>query len=145
MGHSMWGGVTMHSLLAQPDLIDAAVLYAPVHTRERENFERWRREDLSASELDMLWQKIWPIDLDASFAPYSPATYLDEIKVPLQYYHGTNDKDVPYGRSVESVNKLQLTNPNVELITFEQEQHEFWFRRNDFMAWVVKFLDENVK
>ena len=54
----MGGGVTMHSLLVRPDLIDAAVLYAPVHTRERENFERWRREDLSASELEILTSKI---------------------------------------------------------------------------------------
>lgn len=142
--HSMGGGVTMHSLLARPDLIDAAVLYAPVHTRERENFERWRREDLSQSELDILTSKIWPIVLDSSFAPYSPDTYLTEITQPLQYYHGTNDKDVPYAWSVESVEKLQTTNPNVELITFENEQHEFWFRRNDFMSGVVEFLDTHL-
>lgn len=145
MWHSMWGGVTMHSILAQPNLIDAAVLYAPVHTRERENFERWRREDLSQAELEVLAQKIWPIDQDDSFAPYSPYTYLDEISIPLQYYHGTNDADVPYDRSVEAVQKLQITNANVDLITFEWEWHEFGFRWNDFMEWVVVFLDSAVK
>ena len=44
----------MHALLARPDLVDAAVLYAPVHTRERENFERWRKADLSIQELENL-------------------------------------------------------------------------------------------
>lgn len=145
MGHSMGWWVTMHSILSQPDLIDAAVLYAPVHTRIRENFERRRREDLSQSQLNILSSKIWDISLDSSFAPYSPATYLDEITIPLQYYHGTNDKDVPYARSVESVTNLQKTNPNVELITFEKEQHEFWFRWNDFMEWVVRFFDTQLK
>gem|GEM_PF-3491445 len=48
----------MHSILARPDLIDAAVLYAPVHTRERENFDRWRREDLSSNELQVLENNI---------------------------------------------------------------------------------------
>lgn len=115
----------MHSILAKPGLIDAAILYAPVHTRERENFERWRREDLSQSQLNILASKIGSVDIDISFAPYSPDTYLDEIKIPLQYYHGINDKDVPYARSVESVEKLQRTNSKVELITFENEGHEF--------------------
>jgi len=145
MGHSMGWWVTMHSILARPDLIDAAVLYAPVHTRERENFDRWRREDLSSNELQVLENNIWNISLDESFAPYSPASYLDEISIPLQYYHGTNDKDVPYERSVESVNSLKKTNQNIELITYEGEQHEFWFRWNDFMAWVVTFLDKELR
>ncbi len=144
MGHSMWWWVTMHSILAQPHLIDAAILYAPVHSRERENFERWRREDLSQDELDILSSKIWDITKDVSFAPYSPDTYLDEIQIPLQYYHGTSDKSVPYDRSVESVSKLQKTNLNVELLTFEGELHEFGFRWIDFMEWVVEFLDQEL-
>ena len=41
----------MHALISQPDLIDAAVLYAPVHASERYNFDRWRREDLTTQEI----------------------------------------------------------------------------------------------
>jgi len=139
--HSMWGWVTMHALLARPDLVDAAVLYAPVHTRERENFERWRKADLSIQELENLENDIWPLASDRSFEPYSASTYLDQISIPLQYYHGTRDASVPYARSVESVTNLQKTNSNVELITYDWELHEFGFKWFDFMEWVVEFLD----
>ncbi len=145
MGHSMGWGVTMHAILAQPGLVDAAVMYAPVHVREKENFNRWRREDLSRSELQELTNRIWNLDDDTSFAPYSANTYLDQISIPMQYYHGTRDSDVPYDRSVEAVEKLSMTNNAIELITFDGELHEFWFRWNDFMSGVVEFLDEELK
>ena len=144
LGHSMGGGVTMHAMLAQPELIDAAVMYAPVHIRERENFNRWRREDLSSYELELLQSRIGSVDDDRSFAPYSADTYLHTISVPVQYYHGTRDADVPYAWSVEAVEKLSSINDHVEFITFEGEQHEFWFKRNEFMEGVVAFLDRSI-
>ena len=44
----------MYSLVAAPELIDAAILYAPVHSQEWYNFKRWREESLSAIELQEL-------------------------------------------------------------------------------------------
>lgn len=54
LGHSMGGGVTMYALVAAPEFIDAAILYAPVHSHEWYNFEKWGRNRLSSSELQEL-------------------------------------------------------------------------------------------
>ena len=40
LGHSMGGGVTINVLVVQPDLVDAAVLFAPVSADARDNYER---------------------------------------------------------------------------------------------------------
>jgi pimeloyl-ACP methyl ester carboxylesterase len=50
LGHSMGGGVALHALIAQPDLLDAAILYAPVHSQEYDNMHRWRYASLSDQE-----------------------------------------------------------------------------------------------
>src|SRR5690606_7473366 len=42
-GHSMGGGVTLNILVAKPDLVEAAVLFAPVSSDTRDNFNRWTR------------------------------------------------------------------------------------------------------
>ncbi|HRH94233.1 MAG TPA: alpha/beta fold hydrolase, partial [Candidatus Peribacteria bacterium] len=42
LGHSMGGGVTLAVLTGRPDLVDAAVLYAPVNGDVWQNFTRWR-------------------------------------------------------------------------------------------------------
>lgn len=42
-GRSMGGGVTYNALVAQPGLVGAAVVYAPVSSLASENFDRWTR------------------------------------------------------------------------------------------------------
>ena len=42
-GHSMGGGITQNILVTQPNLIKAAVLYAPVSADVRDNFNKWTR------------------------------------------------------------------------------------------------------
>jgi len=43
LGRSMGGGVTYNVLVAQPGLVDAAVVYAPVSSNAVDNFDRWIR------------------------------------------------------------------------------------------------------
>ncbi len=38
-------------LVAQPGLVDAAVVYAPVSSRTQDNFDRWIRDDPGRSGL----------------------------------------------------------------------------------------------
>ena len=48
LGRSMGGGVTYNVLVAQPGLVDAAVVFAPVSSNTADNFDRWIRGDARA-------------------------------------------------------------------------------------------------
>lgn len=43
LGRSMGGGVTFNAVVVQPDLVKAAVVYAPVSSNVVDNFDRWIR------------------------------------------------------------------------------------------------------
>lgn len=109
----------MHALLAQPELIDVAVLYAPVHSQEYDNMHRWRYENLSTEERLQWTNLVGDLTLRETFDPYSASMYLDEISAPIQIYHGTLDDSVPYDRSVETFNLLEQAGKDSELITYE--------------------------
>lgn len=72
LGHSMGGGVTMYALVAHPDLVDAAVLYAPVHSNEYYNFQKWMRPRLSKEEYISLEKDIGDLTNSGTFLPISP-------------------------------------------------------------------------
>jgi dipeptidyl aminopeptidase/acylaminoacyl peptidase len=95
LGHSMGGGVTMYSLVTHPDLIDAAVLYAPVHMNEYYNFQRWMKPRLSKVEYDTLENELGSLTNSGTFLPISPEGYLDRMKTPIQMYWGTSDDSCP--------------------------------------------------
>jgi hypothetical protein len=93
----------MHGLIARPDLIDAAVLYAPVHASERYNFDRRRSDDLNTSQRQERQERIGELTIE-NFMPYSATPYVDTITAPVQIYFGTNDLSVPYQRGVDIQN-----------------------------------------
>ncbi len=86
LGHSMGGGVTMYSLVAHPDLVDAAVLYAPVHSNEYYNFHKWMKTRLSKAEYDTLEADVGLLTTTGTFLPFSPEGYLDRVETPIQMY-----------------------------------------------------------
>jgi pimeloyl-ACP methyl ester carboxylesterase len=143
LGHSMWWWVTMHSLIAQPALIDAAILYAPVHSTAWYNFDRWRSDDLSEEERNSRIERLWGLEID-DLMPYSATPYVDEITVPLQIYFGKNDKSVPYQRWVDVQEIMLSAWVESELITYQSEWHEFISQRETFMKSVTEFLNTNL-
>jgi pimeloyl-ACP methyl ester carboxylesterase len=72
LGHSMGGGVTMYSLVTHPDLVDAAVLYAPVHMNEYYNFNRWMKPRLSKDEYTYLRKELGDLSNSGTFLSISP-------------------------------------------------------------------------
>ena len=62
----------MYSLVTHPDLVDAAVLYAPVHMNEYYNFERWMKPRLSKAEYTNLEKEIGSLTNSGTFLPISP-------------------------------------------------------------------------
>lgn len=94
----------MYALVAHPDLVDAAVLYAPVHSNEYYNFQKWMRPRLTTDEYTSLEREFGTLSSSGTFLPVSPEGYLSRIKTPLQIYWGTNDASCPiaWGRYMDT-------------------------------------------
>ncbi len=143
LGHSLGGGVTLAVLTAHPELVDAAVLYAPVNSHVYENFVRWRAEreegDRTIEQFGMYDEKpeIWD--------NLSPASFIDTIRAPILLFHGDKDKDVPKAWSDGLAADLKAHGKDIEYIEYAGEGHEFSFQWTDFMKRTAEFLQKNVK
>ena len=145
LGHSMWGWVTMYSLVSQPKLIDAAVLYAPVHSNEFYNFQRWTKARFSTSEIQELNSLYGNIENLESFASISPETYFENITAPMQMYFGTNDQSCPIAWGYEIETALVDAGKDIDFIVYEWEYHEFWPQWTNFMRSSVEFFDTHLR
>jgi len=142
MGHSMGGGVTLNILTAYPDLIDAAVLYAPVHSDAYENFNRWRRE---RDEDD---QTVIVMGQDRTQHPelwdrLSSLTHLSQIQTPVLLFQGTSDDDVPLEWSDFLDQKLTEFGKEHTYVVYENEEHEFGPEWSDFMRKIADFYRQS--
>lgn len=142
--HSMWGGVTMYALVTHPDLIDAAVLYAPVHSNEYYNFNRWLKTRLDEDWYELLQDRLWNLTEIETFASFSPETYFYRITAPVQIYFWTADESCPPERWHAIRDKLLEHTKSVELIEYPGEKHEFTTQWISFMSWVVAFFNEHL-
>lgn len=142
MGHSMGGGVTLNILTAYPDLVDAAVLYAPVHSDAYENFNRWRREreeddrtvvvmGNDRTEHPELWDQL------------SSLTHLSAIHTPIMLFQGTSDDDVPAAWSDFLDAKLTELGKVHTYVLYQGEEHEFGPQWTDFMKKTAEFYKQN--
>jgi len=117
-GHSMGGGIALRVLTVNPT-IRAAVLYGSMSADERRNFERilqWSggargREELSVPE--EILRRI------------SPASYLQDIRTPIQIHHGASDATVPPEWSRELYEQLRGLGKAVEWFEYPGQPHTF--------------------
>lgn len=138
MGHSMGGGVTLALLTGRTDLVDAAVLYAPVHANVWENFMRWRAE---REEGDRTLEQFGTIESKPEiWANLSPQTFLKNIIAPVLVFQGSNDKDVPKEWSDTLVANLKAADRDVTYIEYAGEGHEFGPKWTDFMKKTAEFF-----
>jgi dipeptidyl aminopeptidase/acylaminoacyl peptidase len=125
MGRSMGGGVVYNALVAQPGLVDAAVVYAPVSSNTADNFDRWTRDGRPEIAARIAELHGLPETNPTFWAEASPRTYFDRVTEPLLVQHGTADESCPYEWSVATVGALQAAGKSVELVTWEGEAHAF--------------------
>lgn len=73
----------------------------------------------------------------------------EKIHTPLLLLHGTIDKNVPIGESIQLFNALKILGKPVELITVDGEDHyvaDYSLRlswQNTIMAWFAKWLQDS--
>lgn len=124
LGHSMGGGVTLNTLVIRPELVDAAVLFAPVSANYRRNYEKWTKQRFEvAKEIE---DSHGTPDSNPDFwEGISAMNYFDRLRAPIMNHHGTVDESVPLAWSDEL--KLWLDDAGVENVyhIYEGEPHEF--------------------
>ena len=144
LGHSMGGGGTQNVLVVEPDLVQAAVLFAPVSRNAIENYERWteRRPEVAKKIVEKyglpdenpeFWQNI------------STPTFFDRVQAPLMIHHGTADESVPIEWSDRLSEELRELDKDVEYYIYDGQPHEFTSSWGQVMQRTVDFFDREVK
>jgi dipeptidyl aminopeptidase/acylaminoacyl peptidase len=80
-------------------------------------------------------------------AASSPMAFIDGWRSPVLLIHGDDDRNVPFGESVELVEQLRARNVHVEQLVFPDEVHGFLLHRSWVRAYTAAaaFLDRHLK
>jgi dipeptidyl aminopeptidase/acylaminoacyl peptidase len=99
-------------------------------------FENWYETEMGNPKADA-----------ALFRERSPLLYLDDIKVPLLIFQGTNDSNVPKSESDLLVAVLEALKKPYEYVVYEDEGHGFTKRKNllDHYRRTVEFFTKHLK
>jgi len=140
VGRSMGGGVIYNALVAQPGLVDAAVVFAPVSSRAEDNFNRWIRDDRSELATSIIDRYGAPERARRFWREASPRTYFDRVTEPVLIHHGTADESCPIRWSRETLRALERAGVDARLDTYAGEPHAFIAAWPDSMRRTVRFL-----
>lgn len=144
LGHSMGGGVTLQTITSVPDLLDAAVLFAPVSADARDNFRRWTetRPEVAAR----IRAAHGDPDTNAAFWDgISPLKRLDRIRTPVMLHHGTADASTPHAWSERLSAGMEAAGKEMTFHSYPGEPHEFIRAWPTVMARTVEFFDAHLK
>jgi dipeptidyl aminopeptidase/acylaminoacyl peptidase len=144
LGHSMGGGVTQNVIVAKPDLIDAAVLFAPVSSSAYDHFERYttRRPERAKEVIEKYGT---PEASPQFWEDLSSRTFFEHITAPVQIHHGTADADVPLAWSTATERALKDAGKSIELLTYPGQPHEFTSAWGTVMERTVAFFRANLR
>ena len=140
LGRSMGGGITLNALVAYPDLVDAAVVYASVSSRYLDNLrhftERSRPEAVRA-----LFDRFGPPgERPRFYRELSSRTFFDRISDPVLMHHGTADETCPFPWATTTQRLLRRAGVDSRLEVYDGERHSFVPRWQDSIVRTVQFL-----
>ncbi|MQW74623.1 alpha/beta fold hydrolase [Nocardioides sp. dk4132] len=141
IGRSMGGAVTYNALVADPDLVDAAVVFAPVSSAFTDNLRRWTIPE-RPDNAQVLFERLGgpPERNPRPYRELSARTYFDRIEAPVLIHHGTLDDSCPIAWSRETQRLLREAGVDSRLLVYEGEGHAFGPRFEDSMRATVDFL-----
>lgn len=144
LGHSMGGGVTMNTLVVKPELVDAAVLFAPVSANYERNYERWTKSDSDTGK-KIIAEHGTPEANPDFWNAVSAKNYFDRIITPIQNHHGTQDESVELKWSDELRDWLGAAQKELEYFVYPGEPHEFALAWPTVMERTVTFFDKHLR
>jgi len=140
LGRSMGGGVTLNVLVAYPDLVEAAVVYASVSSSLPENLVHFT-EPNRPEELQRFYARFGrPEENPRFYRELSSRTYFDRISDPLLMHHGTADETCPFRWALATQRHLERAGVDSTLEVYEGEHHSFTPRWQDSIERTVQFL-----
>ena len=140
LGRSMGGGITLNALVAYPDLVEAAVVYASVSSSFADNLVHFT-EPNRPQELQRFHDRFGTPDDDPGFyRGLSSRTYFDRISDPLLIFHGTADETCPVAWARTTQRLLERSGADSRLELYEGEHHAFAPRWQDSIERSVQFL-----
>ena len=142
LGRSMGGGVTYNALVAQPGLVKAAVVFAPVSSKAADNFDRWiRAERPVAAQILRTYGE--PARNPVFWRDVSAVNFFDRVTEPVLIHHGESDSTCPIAWSRTSLAALKAAGKNATLYTYPGEEHAFGPAWPTSMARTVSFLRQH--
>ena len=140
LGRSMGGGVTQDVLVAYPDLVDTAVVYASVSSDFVDNIQQFTAVS-RPTELEAYYDRFGTPDESPGFyRGLSPRTYFDRIEAPVLIHHGTADSTCPFRWSVKTHRLMRQAGVEATLAVYEGEEHAFIAQWQDSIERTVTFL-----
>ncbi len=140
LGRSMGGGVTMNALVAQPGLVDAAVIYASVSSSYLENVEHFTRPNRPEAEQALYDRFGTPRQAPRFYRDLSPRTYFDRITEPVLAHHGEVDATCPPRWAAATQRLLRRAGADSRLLWYPGEDHAFYARWQQSMDRTIGFL-----
>lgn len=124
LGHSMGGGIALNIMVAQPDLVKAFVLFAPVSADQRDNFNKWTRSRKETAEAILAEHGTFE-ENPTFWDNVSAQTFFNRVERPVMIHHGTADESCALEWSQRIEQQLKAENKDVTLHAYEGEPHEF--------------------
>jgi len=146
LGRSMGGGVTLTALVAQPGLVDAAVIYASVSSLAADNWRQFYRpsEDRSRTNRRIARTYGLPDKSPEFWRAASPRPYLSRVTEPLLVHHGTRDNTCPIRWSEATVKTLKASGKDVTFVKYRGEGHTFDRQWRRSIERTVAFFDKHL-
>ncbi len=147
LGRSMGGNVTLNALVAQPNLVDAAVIYASTSGLAAQNWKQFYDASDDRQSVNRKIDRTYglPKDSPAFWKAASPKTYFDRVSDPLLVHHGTADDTCPIAWSEDIVETLEEKGKDVTFHRYQGAGHTFegatWQRS---IERTVDFFDEHL-
>jgi len=150
-GHSMGGYLTLRAMVITKD-IKAGVIWAGVVGSYSDLMYNWRRDRPSTPPPSARrWRSEWldrfgtPAENPEFWASVSANSYLADLSGPLQLHHGTADEEVPIAFSQKLLEQVQAAGGDVELYTYEGDNHNLSNYFTLAMDRTIRFFDLYLK
>ena len=140
LGRSMGGGVTLNALVAYPDLVEAAVVYASVSSDFAQNLRHFTVPHRPEDALAFYRRSGMPPGQPRFYRDLSSRTFFDRVSDPVLIHHGTADETCPFPWARTTQRLLRQAGADSTLAVYRGEGHAFVPQWQDSIERTVGFL-----
>ncbi len=140
LGRSMGGGVTLNALVAYPDLVEAAVIYASVSSRYLDNLRHFTARSRPEAVRALFDRFGEPGENPRFYRELSSRTFFDRISDPLLIHHGSADETCPFPWATTTQQLLEGVGADSRLEAYQGEHHTFIPQWEASIVETVRFL-----